>query len=546
MTADAPDAGNATMEKAPMADKGVGIAAITGEGLAEHTKVLASDEFEGRSPASLGEERTVRYISEQFEKAGLEPGAEDSWFQSVPLVAITAHPGDNIRFEGNGKSQPLTFVEDVMVWTKRVVPGVELESSPLVFVGYGIVAPEYNWNDYEGLDVEGKTVVMLVNDPGFATGDPALFRGNAMTYYGRWTYKYEEAARQGAAGVIVVHETAAAGYPWEVVSGGWSGPSFDLISADRNLSRSAVEGWITQEAAIELFANAGMDYAQMKKSAEQPGFKPVELPLSFSVSIENEVRESLSHNVIGILPGSTTPDEYVLYMGHWDHLGKDETREGDQIFNGAVDNATGVAALIELAGAFGSLPQGPDRSIIFMAVTAEESGLLGSRHYATDPLYPLNKTVAGINMDALNVGGRTRDMVVVGFGSSELEGMLETGAETQGREIVQEPTPEKGFFYRSDHFNLAKVGVPMLYAKGGIDSVEHGPEWGLEQARDYTANRYHKVTDEFDPDWDWSGTVEDVQLYFMVGTEVARSGVWPEWFEGNEFRAIREASLAER
>ncbi|NNF60865.1 MAG: M28 family peptidase [Gammaproteobacteria bacterium] len=520
-----------------------GMDAIDAGSYRGRVKTLSSDEFEGRAPFTEGETRTIEFLRDEFSRAGLQPGNGDSWYQPVPLVEITA-TSTALKFTGHSYLEP-PLGKNAIIWTKRVTDSVALSESELVFVGYGIVAPEYGWNDYEGLDVEGKTVVMLVNDPGYATQDPNLFNGNAMTYYGRWTYKYEEAARQGAAAAIVIHETGPAGYPFEVVTGGWSGPQFDLVTADRNFSRPVVEGWVNNTLAQELFAATGKTLDDARREALHQDFSAQPMPWRLSAEIQNTFRESTSHNVIGILPGTDLKDEYIVYMAHWDHMGRDESLEGDQIFNGAVDNATGTAALIEIAEAFSTLQPPPRRSVVFIAVTAEESGLLGSRYYGTNPVYPLAQTVAGINMDGLNVHGKTRDVAVVGFGASQLEEYLARAARSQDRVIVAEPTPEKGFFYRSDHFNLAKQGVPVIYAESGFDYREGGIARGTELARDWITNRYHKVGDEYSDDWDLAGAIEDMQLYFMIGREIAAGSDWPQWYDGNEFKAIRDASLAD-
>ncbi len=516
--------------------------------LGKHVQVLSSDEFEGRAPSSEGERKTTAYLSEQFAAAGLSPGNGDSFLQPVPVVEITTQPDTQMTItHADGASRSLKYGEDMMVWTKRVVEQEQLDNSELVFVGYGIVAPEYDWNDYDGIDMRGKTAVILVNDPGFATGDGSLFRGKAMTYYGRWTYKYEEAARQGAAGAIVIHETAPAAYPWAVVSGGWSGPQFDLVSQDNNMSRTQVEAWISAEAATELFEAAGFGLEEAHKFAlTRDVYAPRPLNQTASVALTNTVRRSTTNNVVGVLEGSTHPQETIIYMAHWDHMGKDTSLEGDQIYNGAIDNATGTAALVELAYAFGKLAQPPQRSILFLATTAEESGLLGSKHYGTNPLRPLATTVGAINMDGLNVHGRTHDISVIGYGSSEMEKYLVSGADKQNRVVKPEPTPEKGFFYRSDHFNLAKVGVPVLYAKSGIDYVDYDAAWGQERAREYTSLRYHKPADEYDPDWDLSGALQDVTLYYQIGLKLSQQRYYPRWNDGTEFKAIREASRAAR
>lgn len=530
----------------PMADDAgatvqAGTEGIDTKSFRRRIKTLSSDEFEGRSPATEGGKKTIAFIRDEFKKIGLSPGNGDSWYQEVPLVAITAD-SRSLTLSGTRKKE-LEIGKDAMVWTKHVTDEVEIAVSELVFVGYGIVAPEYDWNDYEGIDVKGKTVLMFINDPGYATQDPALFNGNAMTYYGRWTYKYEEAARQGAAGVLLIHETGPAGYPFEVITGGNTGPQYDLITADKNFSRSTVEGWVNADAATDIFAAAGMSLEDARQAALQDNFSARVLPWQVSAKITNTTRESASYNVLGVLPGTDLADEYIVYMAHWDHLGRNENLEGDQVFNGAVDNASGTSALMEIAEAFRSAPTPPRRSILLLAVTAEESGLLGSRHYGTNPVYPLAKTVAGVNMDVLNVHGRTKDVSVIGFGSSELEEYLERFAGEQDRVIVPEPTPEKGFFYRSDHFNLAKQGVPVIYAKSGFDYRNGGPERGAELARDWVANRYHKVGDEYEEDWDLSGAVEDMQLYYAIGMELAQNGDWPQWYSKSEFKAIRDASL---
>ncbi len=533
-TSDVP-AGAATSEEASRPD-------ISVEDFASHVRILASDEFEGREPASPGGEKTVEYIRDELVAYGLKPAADGGYFQEVPLIRITAGTDAQLEIEGEDARFELAYGEDMVVWTKRVTEQAGIEDSELVFVGYGIVAPEYAWNDYEGIDVRGKTAVILVNDPGFATGNPELFTGNSMTYYGRWTYKFDEAARQGAAGALIVHETDAAGYPWDVVTGSWTGPQFDLVADDDNRSRVAIEGWITGNAAAQLFETAGDDYMAAKKSAAERNFEPRALGLTATVAVENSIQRSTSRNVAAVLPGSERPGETIIYMAHWDHLGRDETREGDQIFNGALDNATGVAAILELAEAYAALPEPPERSILFLAVTAEESGLLGSAWYAKHPLFPLDETVAAINIDRMSAFGRTEDVTVIGYGSSELEAYLERAAAAQGRRLEPEPTPEKGYFYRSDHFNLAKQGVPVLYAKGGIDHVERGGDWGRQQEADYVADRYHKPADEYDPGWDLSGAVEDIEMLFAVGRELANAEEFPNWHAGNEFRAARDAS----
>ena len=529
------------------------IAAMSADSFSAAIRTLSSDEFEGRAPSSPGEELTVAYLVDQFQAAGLEPGNGDSFFQEVPLVALTEQGQPTLAVKaGNPAGGPAndlayTWSTDFVAWTKRVVATESITDSELVFVGYGIVAPEYGWNDYEGVDAAGKTVVMLVNDPGFATQDEAVFRGNSMTYYGRWTYKFEEAARQGAAAAIVVHEEAAAGYPWEVVSGSWTGPQFGQEAADGNTGRVQVEGWVQLDVAREIFAAAGHDYDALAEAAAQPGFSAVPLGASTSVTVTNDIRRSMSKNVLALLPGSERPDEYIIYTAHWDHFGRsDDPAMEDPIFNGALDNATGTAGLIELARAFSALPIPPARSVLFLAVTAEEQGLLGSAYYAANPVYPTASTVATINIDGMNVDGPMNDVTVVGMGASELDDYLADAADAVGRTLRPDPEPEKGYYYRSDHFSFAKVGVPSLYTDSGVDHVEHGEAWTLERRTDYVSNRYHKPSDEFDPSWDLTGALDDLALLFRVGHRLVMSDEWPNWREGNEFRAIRDADLAGR
>ncbi len=520
----------------------VPLAALDGGNFRAHLERIAADEFQGRQPASSAEQRTITYLAAAFENAGLSPANGTAWFQPVPLVAVTATRVSPVTVPGAGSFEQR---EQTVVWTKRLVDRISLEDSELVFVGYGIVAPEYDWDDYAGVDMAGKTAVILVNDPGFVGRDQAFFNGRAMTYYGRWTYKYEEAARQGAAAALIIHETEAAGYPWDVVAGSWTGSQFDLVAPDRNLSRAKIEGWLREDAGQQIIAAAGQDPAALFAAAARPGFTAVPLGLAVSTAVENRLEESLSNNVVGMLVGSRHPDETILYMAHWDHLGLDPSLAGDQIYNGAVDNATGTAGLLEIARAFGAGPR-PERTVVFLSLTAEESGLLGSQYYAANPIFPLETTVAGFNMDGMNVYGPTRDVVVVGYGSSELEDELRREAARQGRVVVPEPTPEKGFFYRSDHFNFSKRGVPVLYAESGIDHRALGQAYGRRMAWEYTALRYHKVSDEYDPNWNLNGALEDLQLIYRIGWRLANSRSFPNWYSGTEFRAVRDASRAQR
>ncbi|NBB93601.1 MAG: M28 family peptidase [Gammaproteobacteria bacterium] len=515
---------------------------VDAERFAAHVQTLASDEFQGRAPGTRGGRMTIDYLVREFSEMGLEPGYGDSYLQPVPMIELTNAERSDISVDLGGERMTLSYPEQMVINSRRLGADPHaVEGSEIVFVGYGIVAPEYDWNDYEGLDVSGKTVVMLVNDPGFATGEEALFNGRAMTYYGRWTYKYEEAARQGAAAALVVHETEPASYPWEVVINSWSGAEF-VLASDESAPRVALEGWLTVDAARELFSRAGLDYEAQKERAKQPGFEWVSLDSTATAQVRNDIRRGTSYNVLAEIPGTERPDEAVVYMAHWDHLGRNLARPGSEgIYNGAVDNASGTAGLLELARL--NAQAGPaERSQLFAAVTLEEYGLLGSMHYANDPVYPPGQTAAAINMDAMTVLGPTHDVTVIGYGSSELEDILAEAAQRQGRHIEQEPSPEAGYYYRSDHFNLAKIGIPALYAKGGVDHREKGRAYGLEWQAQYRDERYHKTADTYSEDWDLRGVSEDLELLYTVGREVSGSDRWPEWYEGNEFKAIRESS----
>ncbi|MFN0008803.1 MAG: M28 family metallopeptidase [Planctomycetota bacterium] len=525
-------------------------AEIDGERMLDHIRVLASDEFEGRGPATPGEEKTVDYLVRQLRASGLEPGNPDGTFtQDVPLVGMRARASGS--FHAAGREIPLRFGEDAVGLTRRFVPSVDVEGSEIVFVGYGVVAPEYGWDDVKGADLKGKTIVMLVNDPPVADpADPAkldskMFQGRAMTYYGRWTYKYEFAASVGAAAAIVVHQTGTAGYPWTVVKSSWGAENFEIDSADGNAGRAAVEGWITLEKAKELFAACGQDFAALEKAASTKDFRPVGLGATASFRVETEIRRVASKNVVAKLTGSDPErrDEFVVYSAHWDHLGVTQG-DGDQIHNGAVDNASGCAGMLEIARKFRLHGEPPARSILFLWVTAEEKGLLGSKWYAAHPLYPLEKALANVNMDSLNLWGPTSDIVCVGYGQSTLDDVLVRLAAEQGRTVVPDAEPEKGLYYRSDHFSFAKVGVPALYADGGISVVGQTPGWGLAKSGEYTANDYHKPSDEVRSEWNLEGAVRDMELLYRVGREVAEEDAWPRWKDGSEFRAAREASLA--
>ncbi|WP_202845159.1 M28 family metallopeptidase [Luteimonas saliphila] len=515
---------------------------IDADDLRSLVATLSSDEFEGRAPGSVGEEKTTAYIREQFERIGLQPGGDnDTFFQTVPMVETTADESTVLRLQSAGQTRELKFGSDMVIGTRTGQAEVEVADSELVFVGYGVNAPEQDWNDYAGLDVKGKTVVILVNDPGFHARDESLFDGNRMTYYGRWTYKYEEAARQGAAAALIIHDTEGASYGWDVVRNSWSGAQFDLRAADDPEPRIPAQGWITGEVARQLFSESGLDLDQMYAAANKRGFKAMPLKAKVSFDLRSTVTEKSSQNVIGYLPGSAAPEETVIYLAHWDHLGKHEG-EGDTIYNGAVDNATGVAGIIEIAEKFKQSAQ-PQRSVVFLAVTLEESGLLGSKFYVAQPSFPLEKTVGVINLDAMSVAGRARDVVVTGKGNSALEDILQAHAGKQQRTLVEEGNPAGGYYFRSDHFNFAKAGVPALYAKGGSDLVEGGTAAGKAASDEY-ASRYHQPSDEIHEGWKFDGIVEDLELLYAVGLELADGGQWPNWYDGNPFKAARDAQRA--
>ncbi len=524
---------------------------INADSLRRHIEVLAHDSMEGRGPGTPAEEKVVRYLTAEFQKLGLEPGNPDgTWTQSVALLGFTADPTAEFRV---GKRRiPLAFRTDYVAVSRREVPLVESIASDMVFVGYGVNAPEFDWDDYKGMDLKGKTLVILVNDPAVADArdstvlDTAKFRGRAMTYYGRWTYKYEEASRRGAAAAIIVHQTGPAGYPWEVVAGSWGGENMDVRHLDKNKDRVAVEAWITEAKARQLFAAAGQDFDVLARAARKPEFGPVALNATATFRIKNAIRTVDTRNVIARLPGADVDlrDEYVIYTAHWDHLGIGQPVAGDSIFNGALDNATGTAALIELARAYKALEDPVKRTVLFLAVTAEEKGLLGARYYAGSPLYPLQKTLANFNIDGLNQWGPTTDVVVVGIGNTTLEDVLGVVAGGRQRTLSPEPEPEKGFYYRSDHFEFAKQGVPALYLESGTEYIGQPADYGKRRRDEYNENDYHKPSDEVKPTWDLRGAVADLDMLFEAGRRVANDSIWPTWKMGTEFKAIRERSLA--
>jgi Zn-dependent M28 family amino/carboxypeptidase len=508
--------------------------------------VLSSDEFEGRAPGTKGEERSVQYLEAQFKKVGLAPGNTDgTYVQKVPLVGITPAPAP-LAFKKGGRQQTLKWKEDVVAWTKHVAERASIDGSELVFVGYGVVAPEYNWDDYKGFDLKGKTLLVLVNDPPVPDPshpeelDPKTFGGKAMTYYGRWTYKYEIGQQKGAAGVLIIHEAGPAGYPFSVVQGK-TGEQFDLVTPDKNMTRPAIEGWITLDKAKEVLKLAGQDFDALKAQAATREFKPVPLGVTASMTIRNTLRTIESRNVIGRLDGAdpSVKDEYVVYTAHWDHFGK--TPEG--IFHGAEDDGLGCAGLIEVARAFTQISPPPRRSILFLAVTAEEQGLLGSEYYSVTPIYPLQKTLADINMDSWNVHGRTKDVTLVGLGASDLDDYAVAAAAEQGRVVHGDAEPQKGFYYRSDHFNFAKQGVPALDPDSGVDFIGQPPEYGQKVRDEWTSHLYHTPRDVVRPDWNLDGTREDLKLLLTVGYRVAQAETYPNWKPGNEFKAKRDAML---
>lgn len=527
-------------------------AAVTAESLLGHVKVLSDDSLEGRSPASPGEEKTVRYIEDQYKSMGLEGGMPDgSFIQNVTLLGFTAHP--EMTFSAGSRQIPLSFPTDYIALARTESPVVDVNAE-LVFVGYGVDAPEYGWNDYKNVDVKGKVLVMLINDP--AIPDPSdstkldstMFKGDAMTYYGRWTYKYEVASAKGAAGALIIHETGPAGYPYEVVSGSWGRENFDILSPDAFKGRVKVEGWITSAKAEELFKAVGKDFAQLKAAAIKKDFTPVPLGASARIHIRNETRTVQSRNVVAKLPGSdpALANEYVVYTAHWDHFGRDTTLAGDQIFNGALDNASGVAALLDIAKGFTALETKPKRSVLFVALTAEERGLLGARYFAAEPPVPLNKVLANINIDGFNQWGRTSDLTVIGYGNSTLDETLAEVLKVSNRVIAPDPEPEKGFFYRSDHFEFAKKGVPAIFTDAGVKFIGKDSTYGMTKRNEYTERDYHKPSDEIKPDWDLSGAVADVRVLLDLGYRVANGTTWPAWKPGTEFKAVRDSSLAKK
>jgi Zn-dependent M28 family amino/carboxypeptidase len=519
-------------------------ALLSNEALLAHVRVLASDEFEGRAPGSEGERLTIDYVSRAFAAAGLQPGVVNadgtrSWVQETPLTAATLTNRPTLTLTGRDGARQYEYATQFSAWTRRLDPTVDIANAPLVFVGYGVNAPELGWNDYEGVDVRGAIVVMLINDPDFETGDDRGFGGRAMTIYGRWPWKFEEAGRQGAAGAIIVHETAGASYPWAVIQSSTGAPRWDVVRSDRGASRAGFEGWITNEVAMETFRRAGLDFNQLKAAAQTRGFRAVPMGnLTGSITLETRAETRITHNIVGVLPGRERPNETLIYSAHWDHLGRCPAIDGDDICNGALDNATGTAALIELARRY-SAAGAPERSVAFIALTAEEQGLLGALYYSQHPVFAPRDTVAAINMDGINNFGRTRDIEVVGFGKSEMDDLITAAAQAQGRRVEPDSNPEAGYFYRSDHLHFAQIGIPVLYTSNGIDMLNGGVERGRALNDAYTANNYHKPSDEITDQWDMTGGAEDLELLYSVGRQIADSDRWPQWRENAEFRPAR-------
>ncbi|MAE87270.1 MAG: peptidase M28 [Flammeovirgaceae bacterium] len=506
--------------------------------IARHIEILASDEFLGRKPFTEGEEKTIAYLADQLKSFGLKPGNGNSYFQEVPMVELDAKPSETMLISGGSAPVELKVGDDFVAYSERVEAMNELKDSEIVFAGFGVVAPEYGWNDYEGLDVKGKTVVVLVNDPGFGSEDTTLFKGKTMTYYGRWTYKYEEAARQGAAACLIVHETIPAGYGWSVVRNSWSGASLYLDQTG-DAYKPVVQGWITRDAAIKMFEASDVDMKGFVERSRSADFEPIPLNLTASVIVENGIKKSTSNNVIAVKEGTSKPDEYILYSAHWDHLGVGPEVDGDSIYNGAHDNASGTAAVLGIAEAFAKYGD-IDRSVVFLLVTAEEQGLLGSKYYAENPIYPVEKTVANLNIDGLPFYGLMKDLTIVGYGQSELDDLAGKLAEQQGRYVIPDPAPGKGYFFRSDHFQFAKVGVPAIFAYGSYEHMTKGVEFIEEKIMEFESTAYHRPADEYADDWELGGIYQDSKLYYEIGLELANSGQWPKWKEGSEFKSIRE------
>jgi Zn-dependent M28 family amino/carboxypeptidase len=510
-------------------------------GFRQYVARLASDEFEGRRPGTIGETKTVELLTARFQALGLKPGNGASYLQAVPMIEVLPAADAALSVSGHAHLETLRYAKDMVIWSKRPEALASLKRSDLVFAGYGIVAPEFAWNDYAGIDVHGKTVLVLTNDPGHGTHDPHIFHGDSMTSYGRWVYKVQEAARQGASGILLIHDAGASGLGWQAVVNSFTGPQLDEASPEP-AGHTLIEGWLTGQAARALFAQAGLDFAALSLAAASPGFKAVAMGLGVDAEVHSSIRTLTSSNIIAVLPGRTHRREYLIYMAHWDHLGRAAAAAGGALYPGAVDNASGTAGLLMLAQAFARTRPAPERTLVFLAFTGGESGLLGSDWYAAHPPFPLSDTVAVLNLDALRIGGPTRDVTVFGYGQSELDGFIRDAAALQGRELHPDPTPEKGLYFRSDHFSFAKRGVPVVYAKGGIDDSARGPAYGLALIEDYDAHRYRQPGDTYTADWDVRGTLEDLRLYYSVGLRLSQTRRFPNWYPTSEFRKIRDRS----
>jgi Zn-dependent M28 family amino/carboxypeptidase len=529
----------------PKYDPNDGLEIFTEAGIESHIKILSSDEFMGRKPFTEGEVKTIAYLQEEIKKLGIEPGNGSSYLQEVPMVEVTTEAFPTMTVQSAKNSFTLEGLKDYVIWTQQTdTEEIKLENEDLIFAGFGVVAPEYNWNDYAGLDVKGKIVLVIVNDPSFGLGDTTFFKGNTMTYYGRWTYKYEEAARQGAKGCIIIHDDVPAGYGFWVVQNSWNTPKLYLDPRGTNEYTCPAMGWISLPAAKKLFESAGMTYTDALARAHREGFSAEPMNLKVSTSMKVKTRFDKSNNVIAKIPGTQQPDEYIIYSAHWDHLGIGKPDEkGDSIYNGAFDNASGTAALLEMAKAFSRMKYKPARTIVFLWVTAEEQGLWGSAYYAQNPVYPKEKTVANINIDGLNPYGKTKDIVLVGFGQSDLEDYVNDETNRVGRYVSPEPNPVAGIYFRSDHFNFAKIGIPALYLKTGVDNIEKGIEFGTQLQIDYTANKYHKPSDEYTPDWNLEGAVDDLKIIFNIGKRISMEQTWPQWKATSEFKAVRDGYI---
>lgn len=511
-------------------------AEVTADEILPHLQELSSDAYFGRMPFGPGDKKTVQYLVDQCKALGLSPGNGESFTQGVPMVEITSTPADDLVIKTPKGDKKYAFGKDYVIHSQKMVDNISLSNTPMVFCGYGIVDEKTGWNDYAGIDIKDKIAVVLVNDPGYGGEDSTFFKGDIMTYFGRWTYKYEESDRQGAKGLLIIHETSSAGYPWFVVESSWTGPQLGL-EKESVQNGADVKGWIHLDMAKDLFANCNLNLSELIKSARKPGFKPVPMEATLSTTLTNVYKKDQSDNVVAYIKGSTNPEEFVLLSAHWDHLGIGKVVNGDSIYNGALDNASGTSTLLAMAKNFIDQGNTSDRSVIFLWVTAEEQGLLGSEYYALNPTFPINDIVANINIDGCNPNGPMKDFQIVGFGHSEMDNIAAEELAKQDRYVLPDQEPEKGYFFRSDHFNFAKVGIPALFGEGGYDHIEFGKEYGKAKKAEYTAKNYHAPSDEYDPEtWDMGGVVQDAQLYYNVSWRLANSQEWPQWKPTSEFK----------